>query len=107
MVQSAGLAEAWPDARVFDPMRVLDTSPPPKKPLLFVTVGATLPFDRFVQAVARLKTEGAIPEEIIVQTGVGGVRPPGLETHETLPFKRCAPSCATPISSSATAGPAR
>ena len=39
-------------------------------------------------AVARLEGAGAIPEEIIVQTGGGGVRPPGLDTHETLPFKQ-------------------
>ena len=88
VLQSPGLAGLWPDAPVFDPMRVLDTPPPPKKPLLFATVGATLPFDRLVQAVARLKAEGAIAEAVILQTGVGGVRPPGLETHETLPYKR-------------------
>jgi UDP-N-acetylglucosamine--N-acetylmuramyl-(pentapeptide) pyrophosphoryl-undecaprenol N-acetylglucosamine transferase len=88
VLQSTRLASAWPDAKVFDPMRVLATPPPPKKPLLFVTVGATLAFDRLVEGVARLKARGAIAEDVIIQTGVGGARPEGLETYETLPFKR-------------------
>ena len=87
VVQSAALTEFWPDAAVFDPLRTLNTPRPEKKPLLFVTVGATLPFDSMVQAVAQLKAAGAIPERVLVQTGVGGVTPDGVEAVETMPFE--------------------
>ncbi len=87
-MQSAALAAFWPDAKVFDPLRIVDTPPPPKKPLLFVTVGATLPFDRLVSSVAALHARGLIDEQVIIQTGIGGLAPEGLETHETLPFER-------------------
>ncbi len=49
-------------------------------------MGAILPFDRLVDMVAEAKLRGAIPEEVLVQTGVGGRTPAGLETVETLPF---------------------
>lgn len=86
VLQSQVLQRFWPNARVFDPMRVLDTPPPPKRGLLFATVGATLPFDRLTRAVATLKQSGAIAEDVVIQTGVGGYRPDGIETYETLPF---------------------
>jgi UDP-N-acetylglucosamine--N-acetylmuramyl-(pentapeptide) pyrophosphoryl-undecaprenol N-acetylglucosamine transferase len=35
-----------------------------------------------------LKAEGAIPEQVIIQTGVGGHRPEGLDVVETLPFDK-------------------
>lgn len=88
VVQSAKLANYYPRAKVFDPFRPLDTKAPPKQPLLFATVGATLPFDRLVDSVADAARSGDIHERIIVQTGVGGTRPEGLETHETLPFDK-------------------
>jgi UDP-N-acetylglucosamine transferase subunit ALG13 len=88
VVQSAKLAKVYPRAKVFDPLRLLDAKPPPKEDLLFATVGATLPFDRLVRSVAQLKEEGLLPERIIIQTGVGGFVPEGIETHETLPFDR-------------------
>ncbi|MDB5424549.1 MAG: hypothetical protein JWQ29_1965 [Phenylobacterium sp.] len=88
VIQSAKLAAHYPRAKVFDPLRMLDTAPPPKQPLLFATVGATLPFDRLVESVAQLKAEGAIPEQVIIQTGVGGHRPEGLDVVETLPFDK-------------------
>ena len=88
IVQSALLAGRYPKAKVFDPLRMLDTPAPAKQPLLFATVGATLPFDRLVDSVAALKAEGAIPEEVVIQTGVGGRRPEGLEVVETLPFDK-------------------
>ncbi len=88
VVQSAKLAPFYPQAEVFDPLRMLDTKAPRKKPLLFATVGATLPFDRLVSTVAELNAEGAIAEKIIVQTGVGGLAPAGLEVVETMPFDR-------------------
>jgi UDP-N-acetylglucosamine--N-acetylmuramyl-(pentapeptide) pyrophosphoryl-undecaprenol N-acetylglucosamine transferase len=86
VVQSKHLKRFWPDAALFDPLRILSDPPPEKKPLMFVTVGATLPFDRMVSTVAALHTKGKIPETIFIQTGVGGLAPPGIETVETLPF---------------------
>lgn len=87
VVQSPALSEFWPDAAVFDPLRMIDGPRPAKKPLLFATVGATLPFDRLVESVATLKASGEIPEAVIVQTGIGGAHPAGVETVETLPFE--------------------
>lgn len=87
VLQSAALAPLWPKAPVFDPMRSLDGPRPVKEALLFATVGATLPFDRLVASVDELRRKGVIPERIIVQTGVGGLRPEGVECHETLPFE--------------------
>jgi UDP-N-acetylglucosamine transferase subunit ALG13 len=86
VVQSQALASYWPDAAVFDPLRMLDAPRPKKQPLLFATVGAILPFDRLVNMVAELKARGDIPEEVVIQTGQGGARPVGVETHETLTF---------------------
>jgi UDP-N-acetylglucosamine--N-acetylmuramyl-(pentapeptide) pyrophosphoryl-undecaprenol N-acetylglucosamine transferase len=86
VVQSPKLAANYPRARIFDPLRFLDRPAPAKEALLFATVGATLPFDRLVDSVAQLKAEGAIPERVIVQTGVGGLQPAGLDVRETLPF---------------------
>lgn len=86
VVQSKELASYWPDAAVFDPLRELDTPRPEKKPFLFATVGAILPFDRLVNMVADAKAQGAIPEDILIQTGAGGLAPTGIQTVETLPF---------------------
>ena len=87
IAQSPALKAFWPDAPVFDPMRLLaGASRPPKKPLLFATVGTVMPFDRLVMLVSDLKAQGDIPEQVIVQTGVGGVTPEGLECVESLPF---------------------
>lgn len=88
VVQSSKLAPYYPRAKVFDPFRMLDAPAPPKRELLFATVGATLPFDRLVDTVATLKAEGAITEHVIVQTGIGGRKPDGVEVAETLPFDR-------------------
>jgi UDP-N-acetylglucosamine transferase subunit ALG13 len=41
-----------------------------------------------VESVAEVWREGAIPERILVQTGIGGVAPDGLEVVETLPFDK-------------------
>jgi UDP-N-acetylglucosamine transferase subunit ALG13 len=87
VVQSAALASVWPRAKVFDPLRILGKPRPPKQPLLFATVGATLPFDRLVETVAEAKVRGAIPERVVAQVGIGGARPDGLECLETLPFE--------------------
>lgn len=87
VVQSPALSAFWPDAAVFDPIRLLDGPRPPKEPLVFATVGATLPFDRMVESVATLKARGEITHQVIVQTGIGGARPAGMEVVETLPFE--------------------
>lgn len=85
-VQSPALSRFFPNAEVFDPLRILDGSPPPKKPLLFATVGATLPFERLVDSIEEVARRGAFDGRFIIQTGVGARRPGGLESHETLPF---------------------
>jgi UDP-N-acetylglucosamine transferase subunit ALG13 len=87
VVQSAALSAFWPDAAVFDPLKLLDGPRPEKQPLLFATVGATLPFDRLVQMVADAKAQGQITEEVLIQTGVGGAAPAGLQSHETMSFE--------------------
>jgi UDP-N-acetylglucosamine transferase subunit ALG13 len=38
------------------------------------------------QMVAKLKSEGAIPEDVVFQTGIGGLAPPGMVAFETLSF---------------------
>jgi UDP-N-acetylglucosamine transferase subunit ALG13 len=86
VVQSPKLKAAYPRAHVFDPMKILETEPPPKERLVFATVGATLPFNRLVESVAELRREGAIPGRLIVQTGINGAAPAGLDVVETLPF---------------------
>jgi UDP-N-acetylglucosamine--N-acetylmuramyl-(pentapeptide) pyrophosphoryl-undecaprenol N-acetylglucosamine transferase len=86
IVQSAALAAFMPRAAVFDPLRILDLRTPPKRPMVFATVGATLPFDRLVESVAELKLRGEIFEDVLIQTGVGGTSPPGIKTVPTLPF---------------------
>jgi UDP-N-acetylglucosamine transferase subunit ALG13 len=86
VVQSKALGPHFPDAKVFDPLRILDKERPAKEALLFATVGATLPFDRLITSVANLKARGLIPERIVAQVGIGGVTPPGVEAVETLGF---------------------
>jgi UDP-N-acetylglucosamine transferase subunit ALG13 len=86
IVQSAKLQAFYPKASVFDPLRILDTHPPAKERLLFATVGATLPFDRLIDSIAQLQRDGTITERLVVQTGLGGVTPDGLDVVESLPF---------------------
>ena len=88
IVQSAALAKAFPRAAIFDPLEVLDRPRPDKKKLLFATVGVTLPFDRMIDMVAKLKEDGDISEEVVFQTGIGGLMPHGTQSYETLPFDR-------------------
>lgn len=87
IVQSPVLAAKFSDAALFDPVEILSKPRPPKRPLVFVTVGATLPFDRLVKMVAELKARGDIPEGVVIQTGIGGYAPPGIEAFEALPFE--------------------
>lgn len=91
IVQSPGLKAHWPDALLFDPLRVLDTPAPKKDALIFVTVGATLGFDRMVDAVAQLKRTGRIRDRVIFQIGSGAVPtdlPADTEIVRDLPFDR-------------------
>lgn len=91
IVQSKALADYWPGTHIFDPLKLLEGDRPEKKPLLFATVGATLPFDRLVDTIVELKAAGEIPEHVVLQVGVGGRKPPamdGVDVVETLPFDR-------------------
>lgn len=91
IVQSAALKDYWRDAQLFDPFRLLEGTPPPKQPLLFATVGATLGFPRLVQAVLDLKASGALPERVILQVGdvdLPAHVPEGVEVHRSIPFDR-------------------
>ncbi len=92
IVQSAPLKTYWPDALLFDPLRLCDAPRPEKQPLLLATVGATLAFDRMSEAVAALKTNGLINESVVLQTGQASVVTAashggeGLRIVESLPF---------------------
>ncbi|MBV8682960.1 MAG: hypothetical protein JO111_08820 [Caulobacteraceae bacterium] len=86
VLQSPALSKFWPTAPVFDPIRRLEGNRPEKDPVMLVTVGATLPFDRMVDSVLELARRGEIPERIVIQTGVGGLSDPAFECHETLPL---------------------
>lgn len=88
VIQSPALAPFYPRAKIFDPLRILPGDPPPKKPLLFATVGATLPFERLVNSVVELKTRGWTDCHVILQTGAPSPPVEGVETYETLPFGR-------------------
>ena len=88
IVQSEKLSHQFPRAQVFDPLRLTGTAPSPKKPLIFATVGATLPFDRLVELVSTAKLAGRFDEELILQVGTGGMHPYGIDVHETLPFSK-------------------
>lgn len=86
VIQSTNLRDRYPHAQVFDPLRILEGAPPPKQPLLFATVGATLAFPRLVASVVEARDRGAIAERIVIQVGEGAPAPEGMEAHETLPF---------------------
>lgn len=91
--QSQEASRNWPGSLCFDPFVKLDRPRPPKQPLLFATVGATLPFDRLINLVIDAKRRGILPEHVVLQTGVGATHDSiegldGIELHETLPFDR-------------------
>jgi UDP-N-acetylglucosamine--N-acetylmuramyl-(pentapeptide) pyrophosphoryl-undecaprenol N-acetylglucosamine transferase len=87
VVQSATLGKQFPSAAVFDPLEILATPRPPKKNLLFATVGVTFPFDRLIEMVGTLKENGTISQNVVCQTGIGGIAPAGTTAFETLPFE--------------------
>ncbi|WP_415837090.1 beta-1,4-glucuronosyltransferase WelK [Sphingomonas sp. IC4-52] len=85
--QSAASARLWNATETFDPLRVLDGPRPAKEPLVFATVGATLPFDRLVRMVEEAKRDGLLPERVILQVGESTYIPQGIEeVHASLPF---------------------
>lgn len=86
IAQAPDSARHWPGALVFDPFRLLPGDGPVKEPLVFATVGATLPFDRLIDLVRTARAEGLIPEELVVQHGVGGHGVPGARSVDSLPF---------------------
>jgi UDP-N-acetylglucosamine transferase subunit ALG13 len=85
--QSPAASAKWPGSIAFDSLRVLADAPPLKDGTTFVTVGATLPFDRMVGLVASAKRRGLIPGKVVAQVGDGGRVIEGFETHESLPFE--------------------
>ena len=90
IAQSHAAAAMWPGARAFDPFRHMDQPRPAKEPLVFATVGATLPFDRLVRLVDQANAAGLLPEKIILQTGVGSgakISSDIADIHEALPFE--------------------
>ena len=86
VIQSPHLKKWFPNARVFDPLRITQQPRSAKEALLFATVGATLPFNRLVESVAELKRRGNLPERVIAQVGIGGAQPRELECVETMSF---------------------
>ena len=91
ILQTKSLAAKWPGAPIFDPIRILPGPPPPKKNLMLVTVGATLPFDRMVDGILSLKTKGQIPEHLIIQSGASGREWKAIddvEIYKSLPFDK-------------------
>lgn len=80
--QSAESARKWPGARVCDPLKPLDTPRPSKEPLLFATVGATLPFERLTRLVLDAKREGRIAEKVVLQVGRGAGALPAVDGVE-------------------------
>ena len=88
IAQSQISAKKWRGALCFDPLVKLDVPRPVKQPLLFATVGATLPFPRLIQYVAQAVSKGAVPCQTIAQTGESGLSIAGVELHETLDFKQ-------------------
>ena len=86
VIQSPRLQPWFPRAEVFDPLRITQGSRRRKQRLLLATVGATLPFDRMIGAIAELKRAGEIPERVVAQVGKGGIRPANLECVEDMSF---------------------
>ncbi len=84
--QSEQASRNWTGSVLFDSLKMLDQDRPSKEPLLFATVGATLPFDRLIGMVDAAKRNGVLPERVIAQTGDGGMRSDQFETVESLPF---------------------
>lgn len=56
--------------------------------MIFVTVGThEQPFDRLIREVDRLKDEGTISEDVMIQTGVSKYRPVACRFANALPYE--------------------
>lgn len=86
IAQSPASAKLWNDAECHDPLVMLEGERPAKEPLLFATVGATLPYERLLDYVGDAKRRGLISERVIIQTGHGAAPVEGAECLETLDF---------------------
>lgn len=90
IVQAAPLKEYWPDAELFDPLKLIAGGRQrSKKKLLFATVGATLGFPRMIDAVLSLKRKGGLAEEVVAQVGTDAERRSevdGVDIVESLEF---------------------
>lgn len=86
IAQSAASGAKWPGALVFDPFRLEEGERPAKEPLLFATVGATLPFERLVTLVEHARDAGLIPETIVLQHGAGGRAISGVRSVAGMAF---------------------
>lgn len=57
--------------------------------MIFVTVGThEQPFDRLVKAVDKLKEDGVIIEDVIIQTGFSTYEPQHCEWHRLIPYQQ-------------------
>ena len=86
LAQSKAAAKAWNNAECHDPLVILEQERPAKEPLLFATVGATLPYPRLLDYVSEAKRDGSITEDVLIQTGVGVAPIAGVQSVETLDF---------------------
>lgn len=56
--------------------------------MIFVTVGThEQPFDRLIREVDRLKEEGIISEDVMIQTGVSKYHPRACQFENALPYE--------------------
>lgn len=80
IAQSAVSARKWRGSKAFDPLEVEPLpEPASKEPLVFATVGATLPFERLERCVTELKRAGRIPERVLLQVGRTAAVPEPVE----------------------------
>lgn len=87
IAQSDRLRGALRKVKIFDPLKIVPQPRVSKEAMMFVTVGATLPFDRMVAMVANAKRSGLISETIVAQVGAKGLQREEIETtHESLSF---------------------
>lgn len=106
IVQSASIGSAWPAAVVFDPLRLLDGGDCVKEPRIFVTVGATFPFDRLISMMAHLKAQGCIQSAWSSRAARGGAVPRGVESYKSLTCEQIQEQLRRALPSSAMRAPA-
>ena len=87
IAQAPVAAAAWNGAECFDPLVMQKGERPAKEPLLFATVGATLPFERLLDYVGDAMRKGLIPERVVAQTGHRAKPVSGADCVEALDFE--------------------